>query len=98
MRYIHVPIAYSGLSREQEIRIASAISGAEGPLYLHCHHGKHRGPAAAATALVCLGEITPDDRSRRALDLQYSTLGTWPVRLAQNSSRSTRVPNTSAHE
>ncbi len=61
MNYIHVPIAYSGLSREQEIRIASAISGAEGPLYLHCHHGKHRGPAAAATALVCLGEITSDE-------------------------------------
>jgi hypothetical protein len=23
-------------------------------VYIHCHHGKHRGPAAAAAALLCL--------------------------------------------
>ena len=29
-----------------------------GPIYLHCHRGKHRGPAAAASAAVLLGEMT----------------------------------------
>jgi hypothetical protein len=27
-----------------------------GPIYIHCHHGKHRGPAAAAIAHLCLDE------------------------------------------
>jgi hypothetical protein len=28
---------------------------------LHCHHGKHRGPAAAASAAVVLGAMSPDE-------------------------------------
>ena len=29
----------------------------EGPLYIHCHHGKHRSPAAASAACVAAGLI-----------------------------------------
>ena len=29
--------------------------------YVHCHHGKHRGPAAAVTAAVLLDELTPEE-------------------------------------
>lgn len=61
MRYIHIPIGYHGLSAEQQLRIARAVRDFEGPIYLHCHHGKHRGPAAAATAAVLLGELTPEE-------------------------------------
>jgi hypothetical protein len=31
-----------------------------GPVYIHCLHGLHRGPAAAAYALVACGEMAPD--------------------------------------
>jgi protein tyrosine phosphatase (PTP) superfamily phosphohydrolase (DUF442 family) len=54
MRYVHLPIGYDGVPQEQAWRIARAIRDLPGPVYLHCHHGKHRGPAAAATAVLCL--------------------------------------------
>ena len=34
---------------------------AEGPVFIHCHHGKHRGPAAAAYALIACERITPQE-------------------------------------
>jgi protein tyrosine phosphatase (PTP) superfamily phosphohydrolase (DUF442 family) len=48
LRYVHLPIGYDGVPREQAIRIIKAIRLLPGPVYVHCHHGKHRGPAAAA--------------------------------------------------
>src|SRR5690606_19020075 len=39
--------------------IARAIRDLPGPVYIHCHHGKHRGPAAAAAAAVNLGLVSP---------------------------------------
>jgi protein tyrosine phosphatase (PTP) superfamily phosphohydrolase (DUF442 family) len=54
LRYVHLPIGYDGVPEEQAWRIARALRDLPGPAYVHCHHGKHRGPAAAATALVCL--------------------------------------------
>jgi protein tyrosine phosphatase (PTP) superfamily phosphohydrolase (DUF442 family) len=56
MRYVHIPIGYDGISTEVAIRIAKAVRDLPGPIYLHCHHGKHRGPAAAAVAVGCLEE------------------------------------------
>jgi hypothetical protein len=53
MRYVHLPIGYDGLpkSRALELTKAVQVSGAAGPIYVHCHHGQHRGPAAAA--VIC---------------------------------------------
>src|SRR5262249_28177097 len=31
------------------------------PIYIHCHHGKHRGPAAAAVACVAARSIRGQD-------------------------------------
>jgi protein tyrosine phosphatase (PTP) superfamily phosphohydrolase (DUF442 family) len=56
LRYIHLPIGYDGVPQRQAVRIARAIRDLPGPVYIHCHHGKHRGPAAAAVALLCLNE------------------------------------------
>lgn len=58
MRSIHLPIKYSGIEPDTQIALARAVRDAQGPIYIHCHHGKHRGPAAAATAAVALGKIT----------------------------------------
>lgn len=60
MRYVHIPVGYHGVSREQTLAIARAIKDLPGPVYVHCHHGKHRGPAAVATAAIALGRINTE--------------------------------------
>lgn len=54
MRYVHLPIGYDGVPEARAVEIAKAIRDLPGPVYIHCHHGKHRGPAAAAVAVRCL--------------------------------------------
>jgi hypothetical protein len=60
IRYVHVPVTYSDVTPDQQLEIARAIRDLPGPVYVHCHHGKHRGPAAAASAAVLLGYATPE--------------------------------------
>ncbi|MEL7472730.1 MAG: hypothetical protein AAGK04_05370 [Planctomycetota bacterium] len=61
MRYHHIPQSYHALPIEDQIRIAEAIWRSDrAGVYVHCHHGKHRAPAAAAAALVRLERLTPD--------------------------------------
>ncbi len=63
LRYVHLPIGYDGVPRQQGLRIGRAVRDLPGPVYLHCHHGKHRGPAAAAVVLLCLDESYPVERA-----------------------------------
>jgi len=58
MRYVHVPIQYSGISPDERLRIAKVFRELEGPFFVHCFHGKHRGPAAAALGRVVLDGAT----------------------------------------
>lgn len=53
MRYVHLPFGYDGVPQTRGEELAKAVQVAEagGPVYLHCHHGKHRAPSAAA--IVC---------------------------------------------
>jgi protein tyrosine phosphatase (PTP) superfamily phosphohydrolase (DUF442 family) len=60
MRYVHLPITYSGVTSEEGQRIAKALSELQGPIYLHCHHGKHRSAAAVAVACVLNGSLRPE--------------------------------------
>lgn len=60
MNYIHIPIQYSGIRDDAGTQLAAAVRDLPGPIYLHCHHGKHRGPAAACLSLVETGAITPE--------------------------------------
>src|SRR5262245_43776503 len=48
LRYVHLPIGYDGVPEQRGIELAKALSDAGAPVYFHCHHGLHRGPAAAA--------------------------------------------------
>lgn len=59
MRYVHLPISYDGVPAEQGKAIAKAIRELPGPIYIHCHHGKHRSPTAAAVACVAAKLIEP---------------------------------------
>ena len=54
MRYVHVPIQYSGIGDDDLARLSKTYRELEGPFYVHCFHGKHRGPAAAAVGRVVL--------------------------------------------
>jgi protein tyrosine phosphatase (PTP) superfamily phosphohydrolase (DUF442 family) len=54
MRYVHLPHGYDGINTNLQMMLAKAGLELEGPIYVHCHHGKHRGPAAAA--VVCMAD------------------------------------------
>jgi len=51
MEYVHVPIGYDKITPEQAAAFSRVMRERPGPIYFHCHHGVHRGPAAAAIAL-----------------------------------------------
>ena len=52
MRYVHIPVPYSGITRANGLKIARAVRDLPGPVFIHCHHGKHRGPTAAVLAAM----------------------------------------------
>ena len=58
LRYVHVPIGYDGIKPQARADLVEAIQSAGGPVYMHCHHGKHRGPAAAAYCGMATGKLT----------------------------------------
>ena len=51
MKYVHIPIGYDGIPDEAARAITRVMRDLDGPVYFHCHHGRHRGPSAAAIAL-----------------------------------------------
>ncbi|MBL8892179.1 MAG: cytochrome c [Planctomycetaceae bacterium] len=57
LRYVHLPHGYDGISDSRSREIAKAIRDLPGPLLVHCHHGKHRSPTAAAVACVLVGSL-----------------------------------------
>lgn len=61
MRYVHLPHGYDGIPPERSLELAKAVHDLNGPIYIHCHHGKHRSPAAAAVACVGAGLINKDE-------------------------------------
>ncbi len=58
LRYVHIPIGYDGIPRARQLEIVRTVRELDGPFYIHCHHGKHRGPAAAVIAQMALGGMT----------------------------------------
>jgi hypothetical protein len=64
MRYVHLPHGYNGIPEERAVQLAKAVRDFEGPIYIHCHHGKHRSPSAAAVACVSLGMLEPQDATK----------------------------------
>lgn len=57
MRYVHLPHGYDGVPEARARELARAVRDLPGPIYLHCHHGKHRSPAAAVVACVTAGML-----------------------------------------
>jgi protein tyrosine phosphatase (PTP) superfamily phosphohydrolase (DUF442 family) len=59
LKYVHLPHGYDGIPEQRARELAKAVRDLEGPIYIHCHHGHHRSPAAAAVACVSAGLIEP---------------------------------------
>jgi hypothetical protein len=75
LSYVHLPIGYDGVPQQQGLRIARAARDLPGAVYIQSHHGKHRGPAAAAVVRLCL------DRSPAARAALYHRPASafWPA-------------------
>ncbi len=58
LRYVHVPIRYNGIEDDELTAIAKTFRELDGPFFVHCFHGQHRGPAAAAVGRVVLDGAT----------------------------------------
>ncbi|MBC7815774.1 MAG: cytochrome c [Planctomycetaceae bacterium] len=61
LRYVHLPHSYDGIPEDRAQELAKAVRDLPGPIYVHCHHGKHRSPAAAAVACLGAGMIGHDE-------------------------------------
>lgn len=57
IRYVHIPFGYDGIGREDAASLTRVMRDVEGPIYVHCHHGKHRGPAGAAICAMAEGSL-----------------------------------------
>ncbi|QEG23721.1 protein-tyrosine phosphatase family protein [Mariniblastus fucicola] len=68
LRYVHLPHGYDGVSDEHAQKLCKALIELEGPVYIHCHHGHHRSPAAAAMASIGLGNM-PKEKGEEFLKL-----------------------------
>ncbi|QDS93534.1 hypothetical protein FF011L_23040 [Roseimaritima multifibrata] len=73
MRYLHVPIGYDGIDPDANLSFFRIAKEVQGTVYVHCHHGKHRGPAAAAVLCMGAGKI---DRPQAEANLRSA--GTSP--------------------
>ncbi len=61
MKYVHLPFGYDGVPAAQGQAIAKALRDLPGPIYIHCHHGKHRSAAGVAVACVYNGMLPPSE-------------------------------------
>jgi protein tyrosine phosphatase (PTP) superfamily phosphohydrolase (DUF442 family) len=68
LRYVHIPIGYDGVEDSAGRSLTRAARELKGPIYVHCHHGKHRGPAAAAV-LCRADDGRGSDEALRILEL-----------------------------
>lgn len=82
IQYVHLPIGYDGVPRQRVLELAKAAQISEGPIYVHCHHGKHRGPAGVAAIMMSLDPRWDSDRAEAWLALAGTDpryLGLWKL-------------------
>lgn len=48
LKYVHVPMGYDGPDEHVRLSLAKVATDKDAVVFVHCHHGLHRGPAAAA--------------------------------------------------
>jgi protein tyrosine phosphatase (PTP) superfamily phosphohydrolase (DUF442 family) len=60
LQYVHLPHGYDGIPEHRLLELTKAVRELPGPIYIHCHHGRHRSSAAAAAACVSAGDLNND--------------------------------------
>ncbi|MES2598324.1 MAG: sulfur transferase domain-containing protein [Verrucomicrobiota bacterium] len=58
MTYVHLPIGYDGVPPATIVALDQVLRTTDGKILIHCHHGKHRGPAAAVIASMIEGSMS----------------------------------------
>ncbi|QGJ69816.1 Hypothetical protein PBC10988_15030 [Planctomycetales bacterium 10988] len=48
IKVIHIPLTYAEITEDSKSKFKAVLESQKKPIFVHCHHGKHRGPAAAA--------------------------------------------------
>lgn len=61
MKYIHIPMGYAGIDPKQLQDFVTLMAHFDGKMFVHCHHGKHRGPAAVAACLIIAQKMTREE-------------------------------------
>jgi protein tyrosine phosphatase (PTP) superfamily phosphohydrolase (DUF442 family) len=88
MTYVHVPIQYKGITEKELTQISKTFREKDGPFYVHCFHGKHRGPAAAEVGRIVLDGIPREKAiaemrqwcgTAKSYDGLYRTIATAPI-------------------
>jgi protein tyrosine phosphatase (PTP) superfamily phosphohydrolase (DUF442 family) len=98
LRYVHLPFGYDGIPPQRILELAKAVRDLPGPFYVHCHHGKHRGPAAAAAIHLCMDkncsvEQALAEMQRAGTDPRYTGLYAVPKMLVRPTPKDLdRVP------
>ncbi|MFN0020050.1 MAG: hypothetical protein ACKVP0_17460 [Pirellulaceae bacterium] len=87
MRYVHLPHGYDGIPEPRIEELAKAVRDLPGPIYIHCHHGKHRSPAAASAACVTAGLIDHKDARQVLVVAGTSESYRGLYQAAQNAKR-----------
>ena len=64
MRYIHLPYGYDGIPTNRVAELAKVAKTVDGPIFVHCHHGKHRGPAAVGVMCEATGAWTTNQATQ----------------------------------
>ena len=79
LKYVHLPFGYDGVPPERAKELAKAVTELDGPIYIHCHHGKHRGAAAAVVACVLKGDLSNEDAlaTMKTMGTGENYLGLW---------------------
>jgi rhodanese-related sulfurtransferase len=94
LRYVHIPIGYDAIPEKAKLSLARLMRETSEPVYVHCHHGRHRGPAAAAVACQAAGQA---DSKLATQMLEAAGTGEHYTGLWRDVSRFTPVPETTEY-
>lgn len=64
LHYVHVPFGYDGVPKGAQTSIVKAVESANGPVFIHCHHGVARGPAGAIIARKAVDGISDEEAAK----------------------------------
>jgi len=96
LRYVHIPIGYDGIEKNAGLSLTKLVRDTEGPYYIHCHHGIHRGPAAAVIAAMAAGDLN-NIEANEILELAGTSenyIGLWrDVKNFQVPNQNVKLPS-----